>query len=124
MVRSGGGLVSGSRVGSGSGMVGSGVALITDVSDITGVGVGHMIRHDLSAAIGKEDAVLAFGGVPIAGLIGGKVGARIVIGNGIAILIDGGSLLVDRSVTVGGRVGGGSEAEGGEESEGDLPRTN
>merc|ERR1712038_1768208 len=58
----------------GSGMVGSrlvvrGRALVLDVHHVAGVGIGSVVVHNLGAAVGEEDAVVASGGVAVALLI-------------------------------------------------------
>merc|ERR1719150_444669 len=67
----GGGLVDGGMVGSRL-MVG-GLALVLDVHHVARVGIGSVVVHNLGAAIGEEDAVVASGGVAIALLIGTKL---------------------------------------------------
>ena len=73
----GGSLVDGGMVGRGlvgSGMVGSGLmvgglALVLDVHHVARVGIGGVVVHNLGAAVGEEDAVVASGGVAVALLI-------------------------------------------------------
>merc|ERR1719507_1141344 len=73
-----GGLVDRGVVGRGlvgSGMVGSrlvvgGLALVLDVHHVARVGIGSVVVHNLGAAVGEEDTVVASGGVAVALLIG------------------------------------------------------
>jgi len=107
----GGGLVGGSLVGSGGGVV-VGLSLVLDISDIARVGIGNVVGDNLGAAIGKSNAVLAVGGIVVTGLVGGKVGARVVVVDGIAVLVDSGAII--RGLVVGsGLVGGGRGMVGG-----------
>merc|ERR1719229_112493 len=64
----GGGLVDGDMVGSRL-MVG-GLALVLDIHHVARVGIGSVVVHNLGAAIGEEDAVVASGGVAVTALIG------------------------------------------------------
>merc|ERR1719384_1021843 len=67
----GGGLMDGGVVGSRL-MVG-GLALVLDIHHIAGVGIGSVVGHDLGAAVGEKDMVVAVGGVAIALLISTKL---------------------------------------------------
>merc|ERR1719507_2438104 len=72
----GGGMMDRGLVGSGmvgSGLVVGGLALVLDVHHVARVGIGGVVVHNLGAAVGEEDAVVASGGVAIAGLIGTKL---------------------------------------------------
>merc|ERR550539_2050171 len=69
----GGGMMDGGLVG--SGMVGSrlvvgGLALVLDVHHVARVGISSVVVHNLGAAVGEEDTVVASGGVAVALLIG------------------------------------------------------
>ena len=79
----------------------SGMPFVYNFSNVTGVGVSGMVSDNLGAAIRKEDAVLAIGGVAITGLVGTKLNIVVVAILGIhavLVLILGGSLLVCRLV--------------------------
>merc|ERR1719507_1349632 len=67
----GGGMMDGGMVG--SGLVVGGLALVLDVHHVARVGIGGVVVHNLGAAVWEEDAVVASGGVAIAGLIGTKL---------------------------------------------------
>ena len=107
----------GSLVGSRS-IVGG--ARVLDISDITGVLIGHGVGHSLDATVGKGNVVLSLGGVAIAGLLLAKVGTRVVVLDGVSVLIGGrlGVVTAVRGLSgVGGHAGGhGDEGrEGGNE---------
>merc|ERR1712038_1882868 len=53
-------------------MVG-GLALVLDIHHVARVGIGGVVVHNLGAAIGEEDAVVASGGVAVAALVGTKL---------------------------------------------------
>ena len=101
----GGGLVDRGVVGRGlvgSGMVGSrlvvrGRALVLDVHHVARVGIGSVVVHNLGAAIGEEDAVVASSGVAIALLIGTKL-------NVVAIGVRGINTILVSVVGLGGLV--------------------
>ena len=65
-----------------------GLSLVLDISNISRVSISSVVSHNLGTAIGKGDPVLASGGVAVPLLVLGKVGTRVVISNGIAILVD------------------------------------
>merc|ERR1719150_2963604 len=67
----GGGLVDGGVVG--SRLVVRGLALVLDVHHVARVGIGSVVVHNLGAAVGEEDTVVASGGVAVALLIGTKL---------------------------------------------------
>ena len=79
-----------------------GIALVPDIGNIARVGITNSVGHNLGAAIGKGNTVLAVGGIAVALLVGLEVGASVVISNSIAILVLGGLLLVGRGRVVGG----------------------
>ena len=79
--------------GMGSGAV-VGLARVGDVGDVAGVIVSDGVLHGLETAVGESDMVLTIGGVAIAGLIGAKVGAVVVVMDSIGVLVVGGLLLV------------------------------
>merc|ERR1711970_960327 len=54
-------------------------SLILDISNIARVSVGNVVGHNLGAAIGKGNTILAVGGVAITGLVLAKVGTRVLI---------------------------------------------
>lgn len=124
MVGSGSGVIgSGSGlVGSGSGAIG-GLAGVFDVSDVSSVCVAHGIGHGLDSTVGKRHVVFAVGGVTVTALVGAKVGATVVIGDGIGVVVDGGHIgvgglgVVGRGVWGGGI--GGRGAVGGGNGDGD-----
>ena len=98
-----------------------GLALILDVHHVARVAVGGVVADDLGAAVGKEDAVRAVGGVAVTGLIGAKlhIGAIAVLGiDTVLVLVLGGCLLVS-GLVVGSGVGGHSDGHGEEGEEGD-----
>ena len=80
-----------------------GLALIPHVGDIAGVSIIDMVGDDLGAAIRKSNTVLARGSVVVTVLVGSKVGARVVIGNGILVVVHWGSII--GRLVVGRRVG-------------------
>ena len=103
----------GSLVGSGS-VVGG--ARVLDIGNITRVLIGHGVGHSLDAAVRKGNMVLSLGGVAIAGLLLAKVGARVVILDGVGVLVGGrlGVVTAMGGVTGVGRHAGGHSDEGGE----------
>ena len=103
----------GSLVGSRS-IVGG--ARVLDISDITGVLIGHGVGHSLDASVGKGNMVLSLGGVAIAGLLLAKVGTRVVVLDGVGVLVGGRLGVVTAMVgaTGVGRHAGGHSDEGGE----------
>merc|ERR1711874_631514 len=104
-------VVGGSRLVSGGGLVSwlvdggvGGLALVPDVHDVAGVAIGGVVGHDLGAAVGEEDTVLAVGGVAVTGLVLAKVHVALVtvLGlNSVVLILGGGGGLVD--LVVGGR---------------------
>ena len=103
----------GSLVGSRSIMGG---ARVLDISDITGVLIGHGVGHSLDATVGKGNMVLALGGVTVTCLLLAKVGAGVVVLDGVGVLVGGRLGVVS---AVGGVTGvrghaGGDGDEGGE----------
>ena len=104
--RGGGGLVLG---GGGAGVAGR--ALVLHVGDVAGVVVGDVVAHDLGAAVGEEDAVLAVGGVAVAGLARAEVDTGVLVPDAVLVAVVGGGLLVlGRSVA--GAVGEGNGGQG------------
>jgi len=86
------------------------VALVLHIGDVAAVGIGDGVGNDLGTAVGKSDPVGASGGITVTAFVGGEAGARVVISDGIAVLVDSGgiiSLLVVGSGLVGGLVGRG-----------------
>ena len=84
-----------------------GFALILDIHDIARVGISSVVGDNLGAAIRKEDAVLAIGGVAITGLVGTKLDVVLVSILGIdtiLVLVLGRSLLISRLVVGGCRL--------------------
>ena len=77
------------------GLIGSivGFTLVFDISNIARVSIGNIVGHNLGTAIGKSHAVLAVGSITITVLILSKAGARVVISNSIAILVDSGAII-------------------------------
>ena len=110
------GSVGSGLVGSGSGVLGGvvglvvGLALVPHVSNVAGVGIVNAVGDNLSAAIRKSNTVLARGSVVVTVLVGGKVGARVVVGNGILVVVHRGSIV--GGLVVGSRVGGGLVGRG------------
>ncbi len=100
----------------GGGAVGGG-ARVGHIGDVARVGVVHTVGHSLDAAVGESDVVLALGGIAITSLVLGKVGAGVVVVDGVGILVDGGGI---RGVAgaVGGR-GAGGGGKGGSEDRGE-----
>merc|ERR1719288_110081 len=96
----GGSLVDGGMVGRGmvgSGLMVGGLALVLDVHHVARVGIGGVVVHNLGAAVGEEDAVVASGGVAIALLISTKlhVVAIAVLGiDTVLVGVVGGTVLV------------------------------
>ena len=94
------------------GMVGLvvGLSLVFDISNIAGVSIGNIVGNNLGPAIGKVDTVFTMGGISVTVLVGGEVGSRVVISNGISVVVDSGSLilglLVVRRSMVSGLVSG------------------
>merc|ERR1719282_1689724 len=64
---------------------------VLNISNISGVFISHSVGNSLSATIRKINAVLTVGSIPITGLVGSKVGARVVISYSITIVVVGGS---------------------------------
>ena len=110
-------VIGSSLVGDRSRTVG-GLALIPDISNIARVSISHIIGDNLGAAIGKSNMVLAVGGVVVTGLVGAKVGARVVIVHSIGILVD--SRTIIRGLMVGSRLVGGSRSVVGRGMDGSL----
>ena len=105
--------VLGSRLvgGLGSGVVLGvlGLTLVLDISDVAGVAVSNIVGDDLGPAVGKGNAVLAVGGVPVPVLVLAEVGARVAVLNAILEAVRGGlivgGLVVGRLGLVVGRLG-------------------
>jgi hypothetical protein len=103
--------VVGSSVDKGGSVVGSlglgvvlgvlSLALITDISDIAGVFVNG-VAHNLGAAVGKGNTVLASGGITITVLLLVESSTGVVVGDGIAILVDSGSVIFGLLVAMNG----------------------
>ncbi len=85
------------------GLIGSivGLTLVPDISDVSRVGIGNVVGHDLGAAIGKSHAVLTSGSITITVFVLGIVGARVVIKDSIAIVVDSGTIISGLSVVSG-----------------------
>merc|ERR1711881_201087 len=83
------------------------LALVLDVGDVAGVSVSHVVGDNLGAAIGKGNTVFTMSGITIAGLILGKVSARVVVGDSILVAVDSWAIIgwllvaVDRGRVVG-----------------------
>jgi hypothetical protein len=90
------------------GLIGSivGLTLVFDISDVSRVGIGNAVGHNLGAAIGKSHAVLASGSITITVLVLGKVGARVVISNSIAVSVDSGTIISGLGMVSGSVVSG------------------
>ena len=103
-------------------MVG-GLTLVLDIHHVARVGIGGVVVHNLGAAVGEEDAVVASGGVAIALLISTKLhvvaiavlgidtvlvgvvgGTVLVLGLMVAASMVGSRGMVDRGVVDGGMV--------------------
>jgi len=70
-----------------------GLSFVSHISNISRVGISSAVGHNLGAAIRKSHTVLSMGGVAIPVLVCSKVGARVVISNSIAILVDGWTII-------------------------------
>merc|ERR1712165_11022 len=65
-----------------------GFTFIPDISNITGVRISNLVRHNLGATIWKSNSVLSSSSITISVLILGKVGSRVIISNSIAVLVN------------------------------------
>ena len=97
-------------MGHGSSVVGDrgilGLSRVGHISNVSAVGVGNVVVDMLDPAVGQVDGVGAGGGVAVTVLLGVEPGARVVVGNGVVVGVDGGLL-------IGGLlVGGGSLVDG------------
>jgi len=98
-------------VGSGSGVVGGlgssvvglvlGLSLVPDIGNVARVGISGSVAHNLGATVGKENTVLAGGGVLVAVLVLGKVDTRVVISHSVAVLVGSGCIILLLVVAVG-----------------------
>merc|ERR1712038_2064970 len=77
-----------------------GFAFILHISNISRVGISHIVSHDLRTAIGKGNTISTIGSVAITGFVLAKVGTRVFIGNTVFVGI--GSWGVIRWLMVGG----------------------
>merc|ERR1719367_157739 len=120
------GMMDGGLVGSGmvgSGLMVGGLALVLDIHHVARVGIGGVVVHNLGAAVGEEDAVVASGGVAVALLISTKLhivaiavlgidtvlvgivgGTVLVLGLMVAASMVGSRGMMDRGVVDGGMV--------------------
>jgi len=105
----GGGLVSRGRLVSGLGLVFGvlGLAVVRNLSNVTGVGISGVVGHSLDTTVGKVDGVRSLGGVTVTGLLLVEVGAGVVIGNGVLVLVDSGGILISGLLVGSGSVRGG-----------------
>ena len=110
-----------SMVGGGRGVVGRGMSLVAglvlvvvgltlvpDVHHIAGVAIGSVVADNLGPAVGKDNVVLAGGGIAIPVLVLAEAGARVAVLNTVLVLV--GSRRVISGLMVGGlggMVGGG-----------------
>ena len=116
----GGSLVDrGSLVGSRGRRVGS-FTRVGNISNVTGSGVSNGVGDSLDSAVRKVDRVGSAGGITISVLTSVEPRARVVIGDGVVVGIDGGSNGLGGSVSVGGGRSSsrGYGDEGGSESKG------
>jgi hypothetical protein len=102
--------VDGSRgVGGSRGGIGNSLALVPDVSDVTGVGVTDGVGHNLGSAVGELDAVFAVGGVSVSVLVVAEIGT-----SGVAVSLHSVSELVCWGIDVFGlTISGGRAVSGG-----------
>jgi len=65
-----------------------GLSLVPDISNISRVAISDTVGHNLGATIREGNTVLSRGSIAIPVLVLGKVSARVVISNSIAVLVD------------------------------------
>ncbi len=112
-----------------------GLTLVPHISDVARVAILNVVGHNLGTTVGKGNTVLAVGGIAVTGLVLVEVGASVVVGNGVGVLILGGDISVggllvggpaiggggggigSRGGVVGSRGGGGDSHEGGSNEE-------
>merc|ERR1719273_287787 len=93
----------------------SGLTLVFDIGDISRVGISNGVGDNLGTTIGESYTVLTAGSITITVLILSKVGARVVISDSIAILVDSGAIISGLMVSRSGvsRLVGGSWVNNG-----------
>ena len=92
MVRSG--MIS--RLGMSFGMMGMRMssASVLDISDVSTIGVIHMVSHSLKATIRKQNVVFAIGGVPISSFVVAKISSSVVIMDFVFVGVVNGYIVV------------------------------
>ena len=79
-----------------------GVFGVADISHVARVGIVNVVLHSLDTAVRKGNVILALGGIPVTGLHLAKVGAGVVVLNGILIVVLGWLFLIGGAMAIGG----------------------
>ena len=106
-----------------------GFTRVLDISDVSTISIINLVSDSLDSAIGKGNSVASRGSISITSFSLAKVYSRVVILGSIGVVVDRGSIRVDRGFTIGwgrgmvrerGRWGGHSSGNKGSESNNGL----
>jgi hypothetical protein len=61
---------------------------VPNISNISSISISNRVCNDLGTAIGKVYTVFSVGSITITVLVGSKVSTRVIISNGITVLIN------------------------------------
>ena len=78
-----------------------GFTRVLDISDVSTISIINLVSDSLDSAIGKGNSVASRGSISITSFSLAKVYSRVVILGSIGIVVDRGSIRVDRGFTIG-----------------------